>query len=384
MRLLKRIKERFLFERHWRCQEPVVVIESDDWGLERKPCHSLLANAGELSDWAFERTETSEDLEKLFEVLARRPDRYGRPACMTANFVMSNPDYEAIESSGFRDYHHVPLDVSCPPERKAKYADGLAKAAFVPQYHGLRHFHPAPLLTDLASDAPRARDLFGFGAATGLAMVKGHLWRYHSEYQHCRAAQLDSSETIRSTLDVGLAAFERFFGFRSESTIPPHYLVPESLPSALQQAGIAFLQGANYQMRDAEGRRTVSSGALGSKCGGLVLLSRNTKLEPRPGRRESVEQALEAAHYLFDSHVPVILDTHRINYTGQFREDSLKALDSWLSGIAPRNPIFLSSPELGAAIRDGGRYVDVLDRSVKRLTPRTGWTGGLRRMGSPQ
>ncbi len=358
------------------------MIESDDWGLERKPCHELLAGAGEISDWAFEATESCEDLDRLFRVLTAYRDPNGRPACMTANFVVSNPDYDAIESSGFREYHHVPLDVTCPRERKAKYLAGLAQAAFLPQYHGLRHLHPAPLMADLATGAPGARELFRFGVAAGLATVKGQHWRYHSEYQNCSASQIDSPDTIQSNLDAGLAAFERFFGFRSQSTIPPHYLFPDPLPSALQRAGIAYLQGANYQLRYANGRQTVRSRPLGSRCGSLVLLTRNAKLEPRPGRPEGAERALEAAHFLFDSHVPVILDTHRINYTGQFRDHALQALDSFLSGIAPRNPIFLSSPELGAAIRDGGRYVDLHDRSVKQLTPRNGMNNALRRMES--
>ena len=209
MGFTRRFNDWLLLQTHWRCAEPVLVLESDDWGLERTPCAELLSRYGEATDWALESTESAEDLEELFAVLLKHRDQFGRPACMTANFVVSNPDYSAIERSGFSEYHNVPIDVSCPPDVMAKYREGIEEKCFYPQYHGLRHFHPLALLRDLRSDFPGARELFYHGSATGLGMIRGMLWRYHSEYQECGASQFDSLDAIQSTCEAGLAILDR-------------------------------------------------------------------------------------------------------------------------------------------------------------------------------
>ena len=93
----------------WRCAEPVVIFESDDWGLDRRPCSEFLRTYGEPSSWADEQIETPEDLAKLYEVLDSHRDATGRPACFTANFIVGNPDFDAISREHFTNYDYIPI-----------------------------------------------------------------------------------------------------------------------------------------------------------------------------------------------------------------------------------------------------------------------------------
>ena len=82
----------------FRCSEPVVVLESDDWGLRRRDARAAVASWGQPSGWADEHSETGEDLDRLAEVLSGHVDPCGRQAAMTMNVIAANADREAIEA----------------------------------------------------------------------------------------------------------------------------------------------------------------------------------------------------------------------------------------------------------------------------------------------
>lgn len=359
MGLTRRVFDRLHFESHWRCAEPVVVLESDDWGLERKPCAPLLArlSGGQPTQWAEESTETPADVDALAELLASYRDEFGQAACLTANFVMTNPDYRKVRESRFDVYESIDLDAGLPPRLMAAYRRSIDAHVFSPQYHGLRHFSPAALLRDLRQDVRDARTLFEAGAAMGPSFVKGHLWRYHSEYEdwHGRGpAYLDSPT---ADLRRGLDCFERCFGFRSASTIPPHYLWSDAMREAIWLSDLRYIQGAGYRLRRGADGTTVSSRYLGfADARGIVHLCRTAKLEPRPGRTETAARSVAQATQLFEAGVPVVLDTHRINYTGVFRDGGLAALRQFLDGVERFRPRFLSTEQLGDAIASGGNF----------------------------
>ena len=81
----------------------IVVIESDDWGAirmrSREAYDRLLAHGYPVDRNGYERNDalaSEEDLELLFDLLASHRDGEGRPAAITANCIMTNPDFGKI------------------------------------------------------------------------------------------------------------------------------------------------------------------------------------------------------------------------------------------------------------------------------------------------
>jgi hypothetical protein len=96
--------------RGWRNRAKILVLESDDWGCKRMPsrqAYEALADRGyalDRSALCLDMRERPEDVVSLFEVLGAHEDRRGRPACMTGNMIVANPDFENIRGAHFNTY----------------------------------------------------------------------------------------------------------------------------------------------------------------------------------------------------------------------------------------------------------------------------------------
>ena len=94
----------------------IVVIESDDWGAirmrSREAYERLLTRGYPVDRNGYERNDalaSEEDLELLFDLLASHRDGEGRPATITANCIMTNPDFGKIREEDFGTYHYEPF-----------------------------------------------------------------------------------------------------------------------------------------------------------------------------------------------------------------------------------------------------------------------------------
>ena len=91
----------------------LIVIESDDWGSIRIPNPKVsqqlidvgLLNKNNPFD-TLDCLENDQDLLTLFGVLSNFKDHLGNAPVITANMVMANPDFEAIEKNNFRVYEY--------------------------------------------------------------------------------------------------------------------------------------------------------------------------------------------------------------------------------------------------------------------------------------
>ena len=96
--------------------QKVVVIESDDWGSirtsNRKAYNTLVQDGYDMSKspYTLDALESNEDLNKLYSVLNSVSDSQGNPACFTANMIMANPDFMAIEKNNFSKYNSEKKD----------------------------------------------------------------------------------------------------------------------------------------------------------------------------------------------------------------------------------------------------------------------------------
>ena len=353
----------------WRCAEPVVIFESDDWGLARRPCSEFLRTYGEPGSWAEEQMETPEDLAKLYEVLDSHHDAVGRPACFTANFIVGNPDFEAISRDRFTNYYDIPIGQD--KELKEEWLEGMERRVLYPQYHGRTHFWPEAWLRDLRDSIPGAREMFDQRYHGGISLLKKQGWRYHSEYTDWKTGKQREHDELMDWLKVGVEYFQQLFGFFPRSTIASHFVLTPEIARAWHAIGGQFVQGAGLRViRLPGGGVHVVTHALGERSPeGLLLMRRTVKFEPRLGKSSyDKDGALREAEQCFRSNIPVIIDTHRINYTGRWREDSLRSLDSFLHELGVYRPRFLTSVEIGEAIDQNGNYRDVWTGETQCLT----------------
>ena len=93
----------------------LVIIESDDWGAIRTPSKEtnyFFEKKGfdvAKSIYKNDALASESDLEKLFEVLSSVKGCDGKPAIITANSIMANPDFEKIKAHNYQQYFWEPF-----------------------------------------------------------------------------------------------------------------------------------------------------------------------------------------------------------------------------------------------------------------------------------
>ena len=191
-----------------RVDRPVLVIESDDWGMTGVPSRQVYENlvstevfpAG--NPWYRDALETPEDLDRLYDVLSSVRDSRGRPAQLTANFIMSNPDPDRLLSGEEPQTCFDTLPESCEEhpeirELKGKWEEGIKRELFRPEYHGLYHLNIWRLAEALRGADPRLLEMLRHGARPA-AMTAGTDRRFLSE--HC-------NHNVRLVLDSGIVSY---------------------------------------------------------------------------------------------------------------------------------------------------------------------------------
>ena len=139
--------------RGWRTHRKIVVIESDDWGSicmpSKKVYESLLSKGIHVDKCpyaTYDSLANENDLNAIFSILASVKDSRGRPAVLTANTIMTNPDFEKIEESGFLEYRFE-LFTDSFSKYGARFNsldyfnEGKKAGIFCPQFHGREHLN---------------------------------------------------------------------------------------------------------------------------------------------------------------------------------------------------------------------------------------------------
>jgi hypothetical protein len=355
----------------WHTNRKFLIIESDDWGSLRMPSKEAFyklkkLNLGVEDDLfnRFDSLENSVDLTKLMEILDKHRDKNGNPLCITANTIMSNPDFEKINESGFQSYHRVGLD-----ESYKRYSDGsLAVAAiseaikqkfFSPQFHGREHLNVPLWIEALRS-----------GDTTTLSAFREHVFSLRTNFKigikqnymaSFEACVTNDNTKIKESLREGLQLFEEYFQVKSKTIIAPCYIWNEVVEEVSADAGVSGIQGIPYQyLSTTKGvRRKLHYTGQVNKYGQIYLV-RNAFFEPTlEGRKEVVGDCLNRIGIAFQWKKPAIIGSHRVNYMGSLvesnRDKNLKLLDSLLIQVKKQWPDveFISSDQLVGFMKDG-------------------------------
>ena len=361
----KTINHRLINLLGYTSKEPLLVIESDDWGSIRMPSMDVyndFVKAGyDLTKSDYNRLDTlesNEDLEALYEVLSKYKDTEGNHPVVTANCIVGNPDFETIKASDFEEYHYesVLKTLSRYPGRDKVYAlwkDGNEKRMFRPQFHGREHVNIVRWMSSLREKTPEI--MYTFDKQTTFSGKGDYSFMEVLDYNSPKDLGL-----MKESLVDGLNLFEELFGYRSGTFIPPCYAWDSNIEQTLYENGVKYIQGLFVQC--------VPTGTfeqykkkyhfMGSKNKlGQFYLMRNSFFEPSLSKAiDPVGDCLNRIDLAFKYRKPAIISSHRINFIGSLNEknrtDNLLLLDDLLSRVLKKWPSvkFLSSDQLGDII----------------------------------
>jgi hypothetical protein len=326
------LKKHFLNARGKRTSKKLLVIESDDWGSIRIPNkevqqylfnEKLIKSTDPFS--SFDCLESSEDFHSLFEVLQNHRDCKGNHPVLTANMVMTNPDFVKIKANQFRSFFYE----SFKKTYESYYPDqptfntlkkGIEQKLIFPQFHAREHLNSLQWLKRLQSGDERFLKAFDVNCFAIEDLSKGNnrtnlmaSYDYHNE---------EELNFIRESITDGLHLFQQTFGFASKTTIAPCYVWNDHIENMFNQAGVKSLQGSYIQQKNQVGQHERVRQKMGkTNQFGQKYFVRNVLFEPTLNKNINwVDKAMESIAVAFFWEQPAVIGSHRINYVAGISE----------------------------------------------------------------
>jgi hypothetical protein len=349
----------------WRTKRKILVIESDDWGSIRMPSREVysqfISKGFDISGSDYNRLDTienNEDITLLYEILHSNKDSAGNPAVITANCVVGNPDFHKIRLSDFREYYfeQVTETLKRYPHREkveSLWKQGISDKIFHPQFHGCEHVNVVRWMDALRKRTPEI--MFTFDNKTTFSGDGDYNFMEVLDYN-----TPDDLFKMKESLAEGLALFEKIFGYKSKSFIPPCYTWDSNIEEVLAENGVRYIQGLVVQ--------SIPTGSFGNyrkkyhflgyrNSLGQYFLIRNCFFEPSLTKSsDPVGECLSRINIAYRWHKPAVICSHRINFMGSLdeknRSDNLKLFSDLLKKIIKTWPDveFMTSDQLGDLI----------------------------------
>lgn len=350
-------------------RDPVLIIESDDWG------------PGPASD--------AERLRELAAILARHQDRRGRAAVATIGVVLSLPD-PANVTVGQSGRAFLRLTLADPRFRAVREAllDGSETGVLALQLHGMEHYWP-PSLLEAASRDPAVESWIRRSPSSRTEALPAPLQMRWADAARLPSRPIPAAD-IERAVDEEISVFADIFGRRPSVVVPPTFVWDACVEAAWANGGVRTVvtPGRRFVGRDTAGRLVEDShcaphnGRLSEA--GVTYVVRDRYFEPARGHR--AEDALGALQEKTSAGRPTLLETHRDNFINdeQATADALAQIDRLLAAALKRFPDlrFMSTEELASALRS--RDADLVEsRFAPRLHAwlvRLGDSGRLRKL----
>jgi hypothetical protein len=322
------------------CDRPLVVIQSDDWGMvgirDGDGFRSLQSRGLNLGSHPhdFYSLETAEDLYCIYEMLSRHTDSIGRHPSIVFNFVMANVDFKASVESGFQWLPLMPLDQGLPgfwerPGLLDAYREGIRLGFIYPAFHGLTHFCQPSVKKILAEGGDRTRLLRTLYESDTPLLYYRTPWvgfEYLDESEPPNGGRWLDLGTQQRLIDDGVAGFKRIFGHQPTSACAPGYRANPDTRRAWAASGIRIAQNGPGLML-----------APYFDDNGLLQLYRNASFEPALDLEGSSPAAtLQAVRTALASAKPAIICSHSINFHSTLknnRDVTLSGLDRILTTL---------------------------------------------------
>ena len=315
-------------------RQPVLIIESDDWG------------AGPPAQ--------ADALRRLAASLQRVRDRSGRPAVMTLGVVLEVPDGTRIAAAGCTEYHALTLADARFDAVRAAMMDGIRAGVFAPQLHGQCHYWPPALLAAAQADA----DVRAWLAAVEPAATEDLPAHLQSRWVDASAlpSRALAAAAIRQAAAAEAAGYRAIFGAAPQVAVATTFVWNDAVEAAWAQAGIeaVITPGRRATCRNARGQPGCVDATMltGERApAGPTYLVRDVYFEPALG--QPPQRLLEGLQARTRQGRACLVETHRFNFL-QAPDASLAALETGLTAALAASPglRFLSPLELARAVRE--------------------------------
>lgn len=317
---------------------PVVIFESDDWGV------------GPESDAAA--------LNHIAEILARYRDDRGQKAVMTLGVVGGCPDGRRILECGLRSYYRRTLDEPQFAGIVEAIRSGCQRGVFSLQLHGLEHCWPGALLSRVQID-PDIRCWLADSEARSETLPPDLQSRW-VDTSRLPSATIPPHEIATAVVEEAVLV-ARVFGSVPTVAVPNTFVWSEDVEAAWVKVGITCIvtPGQRSESRDVTGAigpptKRIRNGE--SSASGVRQVVRDEYFEPIRGHR--ADRVWQAVARKTRQGRPTLLETHRANFiaAADIAEDAFEELDRALGGLLERHPdaLFMSTAELVQHLTDPG------------------------------
>lgn len=312
----------------------IIVIESDDWGSIRVQSHNAensISKKLQLKSNPFNKVdslETQEDLQQLYKLLCTFTDINGRNAKITANFVMSNPNFTKIRENNYSEYFYEDFVQSYQTYYNSSdifkiVQQGINDNIFFPQFHGREHLQTEYWMRDLRSNKFETIEGFNncfFGFGKNDIDKNGYLSSFN-------ATNIEDLELVKLRIKEGLQIFEKKFGYNSRSVIAPQNTFHQSLLPFFKQLGVDVIQGARITKQSLifDNDKALLKRFMGRKNAYNQLdIVRNATFEPASTGMNCINRCMQEVKNAFFYNKPVVICSHRHNYMGYLKPENRK------------------------------------------------------------
>lgn len=315
-------------------RQPVLIIESDDWG------------AGPLKQ--------AEALNKLMALLHRVRDRSGRAAVMTLGVVLEVPDGARITATDCTEYHALPLaDVRFDAVRAAMQ-DGIQAGVFAPQLHGQCHYWPPAVLAAAQSDG-KVRDWLAAPEPATTEDLPAHLQSRWVDASSLPSRAL-APEAIRQAAAAEAGVYQAVLGSTPQVAVATTFVWSDAVEAAWARAGVDVIitPGRRATCRNAAGQPACVDATMltGERSlAGQTYLVRDVYFEPALGH--APQRLVDGLRARTRQGRACLLETHRFNFL-QALDASLDTLETGLRAalVACADLRFITPLELARAIQN--------------------------------
>lgn len=346
----------------------IVVVESDDWGSIRMPskqAFSALKKKGYAVDndaySLYDSLATERDLTRLFELLSKYKDIHGRHPILTANTVVTNPNFAQIRADRFERYSYEPFTETLKsyPNCAHSYAlwqKGIAESLFHPQFHGREHLNVRLWLNALKAGLKPAHDTFELNMfAVNSNETLGNRDNYMAAFDFYDPQH---EQEVLAIVEDGMKLFKDMHGYTSKTFIAPCYTWSNSVEKKMAELGVEAVQGIVKRKVPKSSKYKIAYNYMGKKNKyGQHYLMRNAFMEASHDKNWGADYCLKSVELAFRLNKPAIISSHRVNFLGGLNEknqlDNFKEFEKIFSTILKKWPSteFMSSDELGHIIR---------------------------------
>ena len=353
----------------YKTTQPVLIIESDDWGSIRSNLAGIKRaeeNGISLKEdifCAFDTIENADDIKLIIEKFHVIKDCYGDPLILTANFLTQNPNLKKISEENFEKYYSESIIDSyiknnCGDVLKF-VKEGMDKGVIMPQLHGREHLNVPNWMKDLKKDSYRSKELVKFGIVSSpLSKNISNKFCYEDALNYNKG----HIDYCYKYVDEAYKDFYDLFGFYSKTFISPCGVVSSTFEKNFLENKFHILQHTTDRFHNEDGttnylKERKSKFTIKNNCINLsrTIFGENVivKLD-----RNLIKTGVNVARICHFFRKPIIISAHRINfcsgiYGKELRNENVDNLINLVLAIKKAIPCikFISSDKIDEYIR---------------------------------